>query len=54
MKSKHYGIDVVGRMESMLVDELSKSIDAEIIKSILELGKNRKRMAKIKKIISSE
>ena len=46
------GIDVVQQIESALVDEISKSIDKEIIKNILNLNKqkNWKRKESIEKI----
>ena len=43
---KSYGVDI----EDMLVSELSKSINAEIIKKIFELGKTHTE--KVKDIIS--
>ena len=42
-----YGVDVQEMLEKILVDELTKSIDAQIMKSIL--GKSQ-RIDKIKKI----
>jgi hypothetical protein len=42
-----YGIDVQNMLESILVDELTKSIDDQIMKS---LSGNRQRIEKIKKI----
>ena len=46
------GIDVVQQIESALVDEISKSIDKEIIKNILNLNKqkNWKRKESIENI----
>lgn len=45
------GIDIVQQMESALVDEISKSIDKEIIKNIFNLNKkNWKRKESIEKI----
>lgn len=45
------GIDVVQQIESALVDEISKSIDKEIIKNIFNLNKkNWKRKESIEKI----
>jgi hypothetical protein len=42
-----YGIDVQNMLESILVDELAKSIDAQIIKDIFKVPT---RIDKIKKI----
>lgn len=43
-----YGIDVVKQLESILANELSKSIDAQIFKKIR--GKSLTRKEKIKNI----
>lgn len=49
---KHYGIEVTKEMESILVNELTRSIDAEIMSKIL--GKPLKRREKIKKIFNDK
>ena len=47
----HYGIDISGKLEAMLVDELSKAIDKEILKGLgIELDKNKRRKTSIGKI----
>lgn len=50
---KQYGMDVVQQMEKMLVDELSASIDKEIVKNIFNIAnsKSSKRKNKIGKIL---
>jgi hypothetical protein len=48
--SKHYGLDIVGQLESMLSDELTKSIDKEILKSMGIYSRNVRRMDSINKI----
>jgi len=49
--SKHYGLDIVNQLESMLSDEIAKGIDREILKSLgLEPDKNKRRMNSINKI----
>jgi len=48
---EHYGLDLENELTSMLSDELSKSIDAEIIKSLFgDFKKNKinKILEKIK------
>jgi len=48
---EHYGLDVENELTSILSDELSKSIDAEIIKSLFgDFKKNKinKILEKIK------
>jgi hypothetical protein len=51
--SEHYGLDIESELTSILSDELSKSIDAEIIKSLIGDHKKEKInniLEKIKKI----
>jgi len=49
--SSHYSIDVVDQLQSMLSDEIAKSIDKEILKSLgLEPDRNKRRMNSINKI----
>ncbi len=48
--SKHYGIDVVDQLTSMLSDEISKGIDKEILKSMGIYSRNVRRMNSISKI----
>ena len=50
---KHYGIEVTKEMESILVNELTRSIDAEIMSKILG-SKPLKRREKIKKIFNDK
>ena len=45
-----YGIDIENELSSMLSDELSKSIDAEILKGLFEKAKPVKRRNSIDKI----
>ncbi len=47
-----YGIDIENELTSMLSEELAKSIDAEILKSILgdDYYRNKRRGKSIKKI----
>ena len=49
--SEHYGMDIENELTSMLSDELSKSIDAEIMKNLFgDFKKNKinKILEKIK------
>lgn len=50
---KQYGIDIVQQMEKLLVDELSASIDKEIINNIFNMAnsKSYKRKDKISNIL---
>lgn len=50
---KQYGIDIVSQMEKMLVDELSASIDKEIISNIINMANSKayKRKDKISNIL---
>jgi hypothetical protein len=45
-----YGIDIENELSSMLSDEISKSIDAEILKGLFEQAKPFKRRNSIDKI----
>lgn len=47
---ENYGIDLEDELLSILSDELSKSIDAEILKGLFELAKPSKRRNSINKI----
>jgi hypothetical protein len=44
---KGYGIDITKQLESILVDEISKSIDAEILKTIRGMDLRRQKAKKI-------
>ena len=49
--SKHYGIDVADQLSAMLSNEIAKSIDKEILKSLgLEPERNKRRKNSINKI----
>jgi len=48
--SEHYGLDIVNQLESMLSDEIAKSIDMEILKSMGIYSRNVRRMNSIDKI----
>jgi hypothetical protein len=48
--SEHYGIDVADQLSAMLSDEISKSIDMEILKSMGIYSRNVRRMNSIDKI----
>jgi hypothetical protein len=49
--SKHYGIDVVDQLSSMLSDEIAKSLDKDILRSLgLEPDRNKRRKNSISKI----
>lgn len=52
---KQYGIDIVQQMEKMLVDEISASIDKNVIKNIFNMAnsKSYKRKDKISNILDS-
>jgi hypothetical protein len=47
----HYGIDVEAEISKMLVDELTKSIDAKILQTIMNQGRPVMRSDKIKSIL---
>lgn len=51
---RQYGIDITKQLESLLVDELTKSIDAKILKTLrgmdLRRQKTKKILEKIKKM----
>lgn len=51
VNNEHISFDIVMKMENILVDELSKSINSDIIKTLFGLGLTRSE--KIKKIIDS-
>ena len=49
--SSHYGFDVADQLSAMLSDEIAKSIDKEILKSLgLEPDRNKRRKNSINKI----
>lgn len=49
--SSNYGLDVVDQLTSMLSDEIAKSIDKEILRSLgLEPDRNKRRKNSINKI----
>ena len=49
--SSHYGLDVADQLQSMLSDEIAKSIDKEILRSLgLEPDRNKRRKNSINKI----
>ena len=48
--SEHYGIDVVDQLSAMLSDEIAKSIDMKILKSMGIYSRNIRRMNSIDKI----
>ena len=48
--SNHYGIDVADQLSAMLSDEIAKSIDKEILKSMGIYSRNVRRMNSINKI----
>lgn len=50
---EHYGIDISKKLESILVDELTRSIDADIMSKILG-SKPIKRREKIKNIFNDK
>ena len=51
--SEHYGNDVSYELSKMLCEELTKSIDKEILKSMGIYGRNIRRMNSINKIFKS-
>ncbi len=49
--SSHYGLDIEEQLTKMLTDELTKSIDRDILKSLgLEPDRNKRRKNSINKI----
>jgi len=50
--SKNYGIDIVDHMTSMLANEMAKSIDKEILKSMGIYDRNVRRKNSIDKIFT--
>jgi hypothetical protein len=44
---KEYGIDITKQLESLLADELSKSIDTEILKTLRGMDLRRQKAKKI-------
>ena len=49
--SSHYGLDVADQLSAMLSDEIAKSIDKDILKSLgLEPDRNKRRRNSINKI----
>jgi hypothetical protein len=48
--SNHYGIDVADQLSAMLSDEIAKSIDKEILKSMGIYSRNVRRMNSIAKV----
>ena len=49
--SKSYGIDIADELTSLLSQELTRSIDTQIIKDLL--GKKNPRIGKIRNILKS-
>lgn len=47
----HYGLDVEDELSKMLSEELAKSIDAQILQTIMNQGKLITRQDKIKSIL---
>jgi hypothetical protein len=47
----HYGLDVEDELSKMLSEELAKSIDAQILQTIMNQGKSIIRQDKIKSIL---
>jgi hypothetical protein len=45
--SEHYGLDIEAELTSMLSDELSKSIDAEIMKNLFGSDKKKEKINRI-------
>ena len=44
---RQYGIDITKQLESLLADELSKSIDTEILKTLRGMDLRRQKAKKI-------
>ena len=52
--SENYGIDVSDQLQSMLSDEISKSIDKEILRNLgIEPYRNKRRKNSINKIFKN-
>ena len=52
--SSHYGLDVADQLQSMLSDEISKSIDKEILRNLgIEPYRNKRRKNSINKIFKN-
>ena len=52
--SEHYGLDVANQLQSMLSDEISKSIDKEILRNLgIEPYRNKRRKNSINKIFKN-
>ena len=52
--SEHYGVDIADKLSSMLSDEIAKSIDRDILRSLgLEPDRNKRRKNSINKIFKS-
>jgi hypothetical protein len=52
--SKHYGIDVVDQLSSMLSDELAKSIDKDILRALgVEPDRSKRRKNSINNIFKN-
>jgi hypothetical protein len=47
----HYGLDVEDELSKMLSEELAKSIDAQIMQTIMNQGRPMMRQDKIKSIL---
>ena len=47
----HYGLDVEDKISQMLSEELAKSIDAQILQTIINQGRPMMRGDKIKSIL---
>jgi len=45
--NEHYGLDIEAELTSMLSDELSKSIDAEIMKNLFGGDKKKEKINRI-------
>lgn len=48
---QHYGYDIEDKLSQMLSEELAKSIDAQILQTIINQGRPISRADKIKSII---
>ena len=47
----HYGLDIENELTKVLSEELAKSIDAQILQTIMNQGKPMMRADKIKSIL---
>lgn len=47
----HYGLDIEDKLSKMLSEELAKSIDAQILQTIINQGRPTMRQDKIKSIL---